>query len=181
MVTDEPSEIAVPFTVIEEFTNAPFGIDVNDAPEPENNVAVIVPALKLPEASLATTLLTVFVLVASTAIVAAVDPLYDVPVRNEPNVNVAKLLPSEIPEIVLFANLLLAMEPANIVLVTVDVSPVVITVPVVAGNVIVLVPAIAAACNVTVPDVEPGNCTLEIPVNAWFALERFSATAVVPT
>jgi hypothetical protein len=39
------------------------------------NVAVIVPALKLPEASRATTLLAVLVVVASTANVRAVEPL----------------------------------------------------------------------------------------------------------
>ena len=41
------------------------------------------------------------------------------------------------------------------VLVTVPVSPVVITVPVVAGSVTVVVPATADACNVVVPEVEP--------------------------
>ena len=47
--------------------------------------------------------------------------------------------------------------PANIVLVTVPVSPFVTTVPVVAGSVIVVVPAVAVGCNVTVPDVAPGS------------------------
>ena len=32
-----------------------------------------------------------------------------------------------------------------------------------------------------VPEVEPGNVTLEMPVNARLAEARFSATAVVPT
>ena len=45
------------------------------------NVAVIVPAAKLPEASRATTLEAVFVVVASTAAVTAAEPLKDVPVR----------------------------------------------------------------------------------------------------
>ena len=43
--------------------------------------AVIVSALKLPDASRATTLLAVFALVASTAKVRAVLPSYAVPVR----------------------------------------------------------------------------------------------------
>jgi hypothetical protein len=50
---------------------------------------------------------------------------------------------------------------AIIVLVTVPVSPVVTTVPVVAGRVIVVVPAAAAVTRVTVPDVEPA---ISIPV-----------------
>ena len=66
-------------------------------------------------------------------------------------------------------------------LVTVLVSPVVINVPVVAGIVkTVLVPATATGINCTVPDVEPGNVILLIPVKAKFALARFKATAVVP-
>jgi hypothetical protein len=44
---------------------------------------------------------------------------------------------------------------ANIVLVTVALSPVVTTFPVVAGSVIVLVPAVAVAFTTIVPDVEP--------------------------
>jgi hypothetical protein len=53
-------------------------------------VAVIVPALKLPEASRATTLLAVFRLVASTANVRAVDPLKVPPlVRYVPAVKAA--------------------------------------------------------------------------------------------
>ena len=44
-----------------ELSSAPFGILVNDAPEPLKRVAVIVPALKLPEASRLTTLFAVFV------------------------------------------------------------------------------------------------------------------------
>jgi hypothetical protein len=54
------------------------------------------------------------------------------------------------------------------------------TVPVAAGRVIVFVPAVAAGCSVIVPEVEPGNATLVIPVSARFAVVRFSATAVVP-
>ena len=52
------------------------------------SVAVIVPAAKLPLASLATTLLAVLADVASTAIVFAVPPLKLVPVKYYPNVNV---------------------------------------------------------------------------------------------
>lgn len=52
------------------------------------NVAVIVPAAKLPEASRATTLEAVFVVVASTAAVTAAEPLNDVPVKYEPSVSV---------------------------------------------------------------------------------------------
>lgn len=81
----------------------------------------------------------------------------------------------------LLINLALAIDPANIVLVTVPVSPVVITVPVVAGNVIVLVPATATGVTVIVPEVDPGIATLKIPVNAWFAEDLVKPTAVVPT
>jgi hypothetical protein len=66
----------------------------------------------------------------------------------------------------LFNNLALAIEPANIVLVTVPVSPVVITVPEIAGNVIVVVPAIAEGIKVVVPDVDPDKPILRIPVIA---------------
>jgi hypothetical protein len=76
---------------------------------------------------------------------------------------------------------LLSIEPANIALVTVPVSPVVITVPVTGGKVIVLVPAIAVGCKIIVPEVEPGRATDEIPVNAWLEDDLFNATAVVPT
>ena len=59
-------------------------------------VAVIVPALKLPDASLATTLLAVFRLVASTANVRAAEPLKVPPlVKNEPAVNALATEPAE--------------------------------------------------------------------------------------
>lgn len=84
--------------------------------------------------------------------------------------------------IVLLDNLLLAIEPASIVLVTVPVSPDVMAVPVVAGSVnTVPVPAVAAGIICTVPDVVPGNVTLEMPVSARLAEARFNAIAVVPT
>ena len=60
-------------------------------------------------------------------------------------------------------------------------SPVVITVPVVAGSVsIVPVPAIAAGITCTVPLVLPGSVTLVMPASARFALDLLSATLVVP-
>jgi len=62
--------------------------------------AVIVPALKLPEASRATTLEAVFADVASTVHVCAAEPLYAVPVRYVPAVKLFKLEPSGTPEIV---------------------------------------------------------------------------------
>jgi hypothetical protein len=52
-----------------------------------------------------------------------------------------------------------AIEPASIVFVTVPVSPVVTTVPVVAGNVIVLVPAEEGTAKVIVPELEPARET----------------------
>jgi hypothetical protein len=57
-----------------------------------------------------------------------------------------------------------AILPANIVLVTVPVSPVVTNAPDVAGSVIDVVPAIAVGVIVIVPEVDPGNAILEIPV-----------------
>jgi len=77
-------------------------------------------------------------------------------------VAVGRFPPSAVPEIVLFANLLLAILPANIALVTVPVSPVVTIVPAVAGRAIVVVPATAGADNVTVPEVAPGNWTVGV-------------------
>jgi len=69
---------------------------------------------------------------------------------------------------------------AIIVLVTVPESPVVTTVPVVAGKVIVVDPATALGCNVIVPDVDPGSATEVIPAKAKLALALFNATLVVP-
>ena len=163
------------------------------------SVAVIVPALKLPDASRATIAEAVFALVAFevTVNVAAAEPLYVVdPLKPVPDtfiVRVFKLLPSVIPEIVDAANLdtaiaadalmspLTIVPSAIIVDVTVPESPVVTTVPVVAGNVIVVVPAVAAGWSVTVPDVAPGIAILVIPVNARFAEALFSTIEVVPT
>ena len=81
----------------------------------------------------------------------------------------------------LFANLALAIDPANIVFVTVPVSPVVTSVPAVAGIVIAVVPAVAAGVNVIVPLVAPGMARLVIPVNPKLELARLRVTAVVPT
>ena len=96
-------------------------------------------------------------------------------------VNAFKLPPSETPEIVLDANLVIAIEPASMVLVTDPVSPVVTTVPVVAGSVnTVPVPAIAVEIICTDPLVIPGKVTEEIPVNAKLALTVLSVIGVVP-
>ena len=59
-----------------------------------------------------------------------------------------------------FCSFPLAIEPANIVLVTDPVSPVVTNVPAVAGRVIDVLPATAGAVIVTLPEVDPDNCTL---------------------
>jgi hypothetical protein len=70
------------------------------------SVAVIVPALKLPDASRATMVLPVLAFVAFdvTVKVAAPDPLYvvdpDSPVPDVPKVNVFRLEPNDIPDIV---------------------------------------------------------------------------------
>jgi hypothetical protein len=88
---------------------------------------------------------------------ARVRPETDVVV--EPRVSV--LDPSVM---VLFESLEFEIEPASIALVTVPVSPVVITVPVTAGRVIVVVPAIAVATRVVVPEVEPENAAPVPPI-----------------
>ena len=120
--------------------------------------AVIVPAEKLPDASRATMADAVFAFV---AVVAEFETL---------------------PAVEIVLSLVSAIDPANIVLVTVPVSPDVIAVPVVAGSVkTVPVPATAAGTTCTDPDVDPGIVALKIPVNAWLAEARFKATAVVPT
>ena len=113
-----------------------------------DNAAVIVPALKFPEESRATTFEAVFEDVASTANVEAAEPLYVVPedqVKYDPAVNEFKFDPKAIPDIVELANLLFAIEPANIVFVTVPESPVPTNVPVAVGNDKVGVPAVAVA------------------------------------
>lgn len=150
-----------------------------------DKVAVIVPALKLPDASRATMVLAVFAFVAFevTVKVAAPEPLYVVdPERPVPDVfivRVAKVPPRVTPEMVdaasfdtaiaaeAFMSALTIVPSRIIVLVTVPVSPDVITVPVVAGIVsTVPIPAAAAGISCTDPEVAPGNVTLEIPVNA---------------
>jgi hypothetical protein len=75
IVQDAPSVHVVLFTVNELFTNDEFGIFVKVAPLPLNPVAVIVPAEKLPDASLETIVEAVLELVASLVIVTADDPL----------------------------------------------------------------------------------------------------------
>ena len=62
--------------------------------------AVIVLALKLPEASRATTVEAVLADAAFTVHVCAAEPLYAVPVRYVPAVKLFKLEPSGTPEIV---------------------------------------------------------------------------------
>ena len=70
----------------------------------------------------------------------------------------------------------------NVPLLTVGTSEVRAKVPVVAGSVrTVPVPATAFGISCAVPEVAPGNVMLEMPVSAWLADARFSATAVVPT
>jgi len=78
----------------------------------------------------------------------------------------------------LFTSLVLAIEPANIVLVTVPVSPVVITVPVTAGKVIVFVPATAADAKVIVPDVAPFNRIFFPAASAKFSDEVHAPVAL---
>lgn len=59
------------------------------------NVAVIIPAEKLPEASRATTLDAVLAEVASTVAVTAAEPLYVPPVRYVPKVRALATEPAE--------------------------------------------------------------------------------------
>ena len=81
-----------------------------------------------------------------------------------------------------------AIEPANIVLVTEPVSPVVTTVPDVAGKTIVVVPAVAVASNLTVPDVAPArikslpaaNAISSDDVQAPVAFTQLKVLSVVP-
>ena len=123
-------------------------------------LAVIVPALKLPEASLATIVDAVLALVAFEVTVNVVAPDWLAVKDADPDRPV----------------------PATaIVRVPFPKSEVKATVPVLAGRVIVLVPATAVGCTVIVPEVEPGIATLKIPVRAWFADALFRTIAVVPT
>ena len=105
--------------------------------------AVIVPALKLPEASRATMVDAVFAFVALDVTVKVDAPDWlavnvaepDNPVPDTPIVNVPLLMS--------------------------DVSAIV---PVVPGIVTVVVPAIAAALNTVVPEVEPLNVAPALPI-----------------
>jgi hypothetical protein len=108
--------------------------------------AVIVPAVKLPDASLATIVDAVFALVA-----------FDVTVNVAPvawfAVNVCE------PDNPVPATLIV-----RVALLTVGTSDVSAIVPVVAGIVIVVVPAAAAALNTVVPEVEPLNVAPPPPI-----------------
>jgi len=118
-----------------------------------------------------------------TVNVEAPEPLYvvepDKPVPDTFMVKVFKLLPRATPEMVLLANLALAIEPANMVLVTVLESPVVTTVPVVAGNVMVVVPAAALANTVVAPLVLPLNATPAPPMLLLVSVKVLLAVATV--
>jgi hypothetical protein len=146
-----------------------------------DNAAVIVPALKLPDESRATIVEPVFALVAFdvTVKVAVAEPLYvvdpDRPVPDVFSVKVLRLLPNVTPEIVDAASLETAIAAealmsaftivpsAIIVLVTVPVSPLVITVPVVSGKVSVLLAPSVVGVKVTlkleVPPARPISST----------------------
>ncbi len=88
--------------------------------------AVMVPALKLPEASRATMAEAVFAFVASVPMVTPVEPLYDVPVRCVPKVRAARFDPSAMPLMVEFASMAFVTVPVSVVytpLVTVAALP----------------------------------------------------------
>lgn len=111
-------------------------------------LAEIVPALKLPDASRATTVEAVFKLVALDVTVNVELPAWLAVNEAEPD--------KPVPDTAI----------VSVPLLTVGKSEVSAIVPVVAGIVMVVAPAIALACNVVEPDVDPGNATLEIPVSA---------------
>ena len=128
-----------------------------------NEIPVIAPAAKPPEASLATIVDTPFAELALlvTVNVAPVDWFaVKVWAPERPTPETARV---------------------SVALFTVGSCEVSARVPVVAGRVrTVPVPAMAVGRSWIVPDVEPGRVTLEIPVRARFAVVRFSATDVVP-
>lgn len=107
--------------------------------------AVIVPAVKLPEASRATMVDAVLALV-------ALDVTVNVDAPDWLAVNVAE--PDRpVPETAI----------VNVPLLTVGISEVRAIVPVVPGMVMVVVPATAAALNTVVPEVEPLNVAPALP------------------
>lgn len=100
-------------------------------------VAVIVPAVKFPDASRATIVEAVFALVALEVTVNVAAEAWLAVKVCEPD--------SPVPDTFI----------VNVALLTVGISEVNAIVPVVAGIVIVVVPAAAAALKLVVPDVEP--------------------------
>lgn len=66
VVDEDPSEIAVDPTVIDEFVNAPLGMLVSPAPEPENCVAVSTPVDGTKESRVLVTLVGRFPVLAVT-------------------------------------------------------------------------------------------------------------------
>ena len=102
-----------------------------------DNVAVIVPALKLPEPSRATRVEAVLASVAFDATVKDEEPDWLAEKVAEPD--------NPVPDTAI----------VNVPLFTVGTSEVSAIVPVVAGIVMVVVPAAAAALNTVVPDVDP--------------------------
>ena len=156
-----------------------------------DNVAVIVPALKLPDASRATIAEAVFALVAFevTVNVAAAEPLYvvdpDNPVPDTFSVRVFKLLPNVTPEIVDAASLdtaiaadaeisALTMDPVSdnllytiaadalISPLTIVPSAIIVDVTVPESPVVTTVPVVAGSVIVVVPAVAAG-CRVTLP------------------
>ena len=114
----------------------------------------------------------VFVIV--QAIVTAPEPLYEVPLKPVPIVKVAKLLPKEIPDIVLLVNLALAIDPANIAFVTTPAAIVValpteVTLPVKFAFVVTVAASVAVAAlppilNPAAVPVNPAPLPLYCPI-----------------
>jgi hypothetical protein len=107
--------------------------------------AVIVPAVKLPEASRATMVDAVLALVALDVTVNEDAPDWLAVNDAEPD--------RPVPETAI----------VNVPLLTVGISEVRAIVPVVPGMVMVVVPAVAAALNTVVPEVEPLNVAPALP------------------
>jgi thiamine phosphate synthase YjbQ (UPF0047 family) len=149
IVTDEFASLALaiePRSML--LVTVPVSPEVITVPEVAGNAIAVVPAIGAPVIVVVPEVVPGRVKLVPNAGLVSVRPAIVVTVEPRAT-EVEPIVADEL------ASLELAIEPASIAFVTVEVSPVVTTFPVTGGSVSVLVPAVALATTVMVPEVEP--------------------------
>jgi hypothetical protein len=192
VATVEPSDTDVEPIVTDEFESLALAIEpasmvLVTVAESADVISVLVPAgiVTVPEAAASVT--SAVVPEDEPAIVRPAEPTAGVVRFGDVSVIPAKVetvAPSEtdVEPIVTdeFDSFAFEIEPESIVLVTVELSPVVTTVPVVAGRVIVVVPAIPVATRVVVPEVEPLKFAPVPPIDGSVNVRPETLVVVAP-